>query len=247
MNQKDRERHQLERFKAKFSEFPAGTIVPTEEPDFLVEENGRVAGIELIEFYRETPSNQLPRQASEKLKNQIVEQARSIFEGDGGRALYVYVSFGFHLDLRKSRISELASKLAKIVSDNPVSIDESVELENEWNNLDYFPEEFISVHILRPAFITDALWAVPDADVIPRFSVDKIQQVIDKKNMLITSYRKKSQELWLLIVHGFSLSSTFENEENVLEHKYRSGFDRVFLFDAFSQTPVELRVKGEDT
>lgn len=246
MNQKDRECHQLERFKAKFSEFPAGNIVATEEPDFLVEENGRLVGIELIEFYRKTPSNQMPRQASERLRNQIVEQARSIFEGNGGTALYVYVHFGFDLDLRKNRVAELASKLVKIVSDNLVDTDESVMLENQWDNLNYFPEEFISIDILRPSYITNPLWAVPDADVIPKFSVDVIQQVIDKKNVLIPSYRKKSQELWLLIIHGFTLSSTFENEENVFEHNYSSDFNRIFLFDIFSQTPAELRIKSND-
>ena len=83
--------------------------------------------------------------------------------------------------MRKNRVSELAVKLAKIVSDNLVSVDEEVELENECDDLDYFPEEFISIHILRPSFITDPLWAVPDADVIPKFSVAAIQQVVDKK------------------------------------------------------------------
>lgn len=246
MNKKDRERYQLEMFKAKFSGFPTGTIVPSEEPDFLIEDGERIIGVELTEFYRGTPTNQMPRQASESLKNQIVERARAMFEGNGGPFLIVYVYFGFHLELRKNRVTELASKLAKIVSDNPVNIGETIVLENQWDDLNYFPEEFISIDILRPFEITQPLWAVPDADVIPKFSIDTIQQVIDKKNVLTPAYRKRTQELWLLIIHGFTLSYTFEDEREVLGHNYNSDFDRVFLFDMFSQTPIELQIKSED-
>ncbi len=246
MNKKDRERHQLETFKAKFSEFPTGTIVPGEEPDFLVENRGRLVGIEVTEFYRGTPANEMPRQASESLKNQIVERARSIFEENGGPFLIVYVYFGFHIELRKNRVAELASKLAIIVSDNPVNVGETIVLENQWDDLSYFPQEFISIDILRPFEVTQPLWAVPDADVIPKFSIEAVQQVIDKKNVLTPAYRKRSQELWLLIIHGFTLSSTFEDEREVLGHTYSSDFDRIFLFDMFSRTPIELLIKGKD-
>ena len=136
--------------------------------------------------------------------------------------------------------------MAKIVSDNPVNIGETIVLENQWDDLSYYPEEFISIDILRPFEVTQPLWAVPDADVIPKFSIDAIQQVIDKKNVLTPAYRKKAQELWLLIIHGFALSSTFENEREVLRYSYSSDFDRIFLFDMFSQTPIELLIKGKD-
>lgn len=231
VEQKDRERHQLEVFKASYSNFPTGTIVEAEGPDFLVEQPSATVGIELTEMFRTTAPNEVPRQAIESLMKQIVYRAQSNFEKAGGPALYVYVHFAPRVELRKSQVADLAQCISRIVADHPIALDQHIELHD--GNL---PEQICLINILRPSFITDALWAAPDGGAVPHLSVEAIQSRIDEKNCKIPSYRNKaSGEIWLVIVHGFPMSSWFVRSDAALEHIYKSGFDRVFLFDMFRQ------------
>ena len=240
---KQRERWQLERFRASYSEFPSGVITPSEEPDFLVENNGEVIGIELTEIYRPQASDRLPMQASESLMNQVVNQARTIYEGNGGPALWVSVHFSAYPELRKSIVSGLAVKLARIVSDRNITLGEGADLENEYEDTDYFPEEIHSIRISRYAGLTKGFWKVTTAAFIPKLSSEEIQQTLNKKNVLCPSYRKKCQEVWLVIVHGSALSSTFEMANDARAHKYKSNFDRVFMCDLFSQVSIGLNIE----
>ncbi|HEX8708807.1 MAG TPA: hypothetical protein VF723_11235 [Pyrinomonadaceae bacterium] len=244
IDKKQRERWQLETFRASYSDFPPGNITPSEEPDFLIENDGKVIGIELTGIYRPPTADRLPMQASESLMNQVVERARAIYEESGGPALWVSVLFSSFPQLRKSQVSELAAKLARIVSDKNVKVGGSVRIENDWEDTDYFPEAFYTINIRHSASLTKGFWSVPTAAFIPQLAADDIQQTIDKKDTLCPTYRKKCQEAWLLIVYGSALSSTFEMPNDVREHEYRSNFDRVFMCDVFSQVTVELNIES---
>lgn len=211
----------------------------------MVEEHGRVIGVELTELYKTSPAYQLPMQVSESLANRIVQKAQTIYEERGGSALWVSVFFGFHSRLDKKRISELASKLADVVSNINIAPDDYVRVENDYLNIKFFPEEIASIQISRRSCITKGLWSVPIATFIPECSSGEVQQAVDKKNLCYPSYRKKCQEAWLLIVHEVSLSSTFKFSDEVLNHIYNSLFERTFLFGNFSPTFVELNGEQE--
>src|SRR6266498_450350 len=49
---KQREKELLDEFGALYVDFPIGTIVEAEEPDFLVQTSSQVLGIELLEFHK---------------------------------------------------------------------------------------------------------------------------------------------------------------------------------------------------
>jgi hypothetical protein len=179
---KDRERHHLERFRANFSEFPEGKIIESEEPDFFIERaKGKILGIELTELYRTAPRNQVPRQAIESLMRQIVQRAQSIYESAGGPPFYVYVYFAPRLELKKNDVAQIAQKLASIVADNTVTMDQQITVENRSSNRVYFPEQIISIRISRHSFMTDGLWAAPDGDAVPHMSAEEIRYQCQKQ------------------------------------------------------------------
>jgi len=241
VHQKDRERLQLERFRVNSSEFPLVNIIEGERPDVLIERSpGRAVGIELTELYRSTPAKQVPRQAIESLKKQAVQHAQSIYERARGPALYVYVRFGRRGDWRKSRVLSIAQQLAKIVSDHPLDMDHHIEL-NAWHfERGYFPEQIDTVAILRPSNITDALWASPDGDAIPQLLPSDVQNRIDEKPSVKDYRQRATEEIWLVITYGFSVSSWFQRSDEALNHVYKSTFDRLFLFDTFREVIDEL-------
>ena len=177
---------------------------------------------------------------------QAVKHAQSIYERAAGPPLYVYVRFGRNGDWRKSRVLPIARQLAKIVSDHPLDMDQHIELKAWHFDRDYFPKQIDTVAILRPSIITDALWASPDGGAIPQLLPSDVQNRIDEKNPLVIDYRQRAtEEIWLVITYGFSVSSWFQRSDEALTHVYKSGFDRIFLFDTFREVVDRLETKAE--
>jgi hypothetical protein len=252
MNQKQRERYQLERFKAVFKDFPEGEIIDGAddgtEPDFFVASPKALLGIELTELYRQAEANKPPMQAGERIRKQIVDRALNIFEKSGGPSLDVSVHFGLNEDLRKDRVADLAAKLANVISAHLNHFGEYTHtwLQNPWTNKDVFPFEIDLISVMRIAGKTPSHWSCPESSCIPEFSEIDIQKAIDKKEDRIASYRhREPQAIWLLVIRGLGMSSTFDLAAHATQHNYVFGFDRVFLFDWFSQTYVEMSKRGE--
>jgi len=80
---------------------------------------------------------------------QIVQQAQSIYEASDGPILSIWVQFQFGLQLRKSRVAQLASKIAEIVSVTPVGVNEKMVLRNGYGSVDLLPGEIDSIRISR--------------------------------------------------------------------------------------------------
>jgi len=240
---KEVERYQLETFRDVCTEFPAGEIIDSEEPDFLIKINDGVLGVELTELYHESSRSSRPMQAIEKLTDSIVEEACSIHRTAGGPVLTVRVDFELlSKRLGKAQRTEIACKLAALVLKMRVEMDGSAELENDYEDLKTFPQEISRIRIQRNRFRSRSLWSVPRAAFIPRLDAQLVQQRIDDKNERVTVYREKSGEVWLVMVHSlhFSLASTFEYSSETLNHMYRSCFDRTFLFNLFDRQSHEL-------
>lgn len=246
MKKKERERYQLERFKAVLKDFPEGLIISGKddgtEPDFFVQLPDGLLGIELTEMYRQPEPNKRPMQADESVRRRIVERAQKLFEENGGPVLDVSVHFGMNEEWPETRVAELAPKIAKVVSDNPLQIGEHAWLENHWIDKDYFPFEINSLSVIRLPTRLRSCWVCPEASFVPEFTAVEIQKEIDRKNGRINSYQRKAPSaLWLLIIRGHSgMSSVFDLASHVPEHVYVFDFDRVFLFNWFSQTYLEL-------
>src|SRR5215213_4098613 len=166
---KEVERYQVETFRDVCAEFPAGEIIDSEEPDFLIRINDGVLGVELTEIYHESSHSARPMQAVEKLTDSIVEEACSIHRTAGGPVLNVRVDFELSSKrVGKAQRTEIASKLAALVLKTRVDLDGYAELENDYEDLNTFPEEITRIRIQRNRFRSRALWSVPRAAFIPR-------------------------------------------------------------------------------
>jgi hypothetical protein len=238
---KDRERWQLERFKISCLDFPVGTITPAEEPDFLIGGGSGVVGVELTALYRADSEDQLPRQASEALREEIVKRAQRLYQEGPGPELWVSVHFSPYATLRKSLVAGLAAKLATIVTAANVGINGNVELEDD-SDAPGFPQEFSTVNIRRLQVLTKGFWTSPDAAFVPDCEPKEIQQIIDKKNKRVPSYLRKCQTIWLVVVFdGFALSSTVNLPDEIPKYVYKSGFDRTFIFENAAARSFELK------
>jgi len=64
----------LEYFKRIYCDFPKGNILPSEEPDFLVNSNGRTIGIELVDFLRDASKSgsRQKERVKEKIGTEVI-------------------------------------------------------------------------------------------------------------------------------------------------------------------------------
>ncbi len=237
---KMRERSQFERFRQVCTALPVGRIENSEEPDFLVHSDERILGVEVTELYRPPEAGKQPLQEAESLQTRIVDQAQSIYEANGGPPLYVSVVFGFYERFNKKDVMALASRLAKFISSLSINEGDRLQLENMYEDRNY-PEEITMLFIDRSPGHKQALWHPFGAVMVPGCAPKEIQARVDAKNKLCDVYRKKCQEIWLLIVvDGFSLSTLIDLPDETLNHTYESQFDRIFLFENFRLKPFEL-------
>ena len=69
-----------------------------------------------------------------------------------------------------------------------------------------------------------------------------LQNCIDKKNKKIKAYNKKCSKCYLLIIVPDSYNGNYCSFDNkLIEHKFNSEFEKVFLYCASSNTSYVLK------
>lgn len=171
-----------------------------------------------------------PQQAQESLRFRIAETAQCLYENGGHPNLYASIHFNPQYVLKKSEVQRLSKLIADVLVKNVPSIGQSYGEEYDWINRDYFPEEIMSISAYNFPSARQSRFYSPSAAFVPTIEEKDIRRVLLHKANKLARYRKRCNEVWLLIncVVG-QLSSFFKHEEAVLQLSYQSHFDRVFL------------------
>jgi hypothetical protein len=128
-NKKARERQFLEEFSINYPEFPAGKIVDSESPDFLIEQGTKIVGIEIVDFIRGQNKGESAERRNEILWKKIANEARSKFEAKFSAPLLVHFFWNNRYILRQSETSQLADSALGIIEKHiPENLFESVHV-----------------------------------------------------------------------------------------------------------------------
>jgi hypothetical protein len=103
MPDKARERWYVERLQTALPDFPLGDIHSSETPDFTVDTQRGLLGIEVTVLHLPPPSGKRPHQEQQSLKDHVVALANRRHAEEGGPALYVWVHFREPVSITKSR------------------------------------------------------------------------------------------------------------------------------------------------
>ncbi len=155
LNKKDVELHYFQRFKVLLEPFPSGSILPTEEPDFLVIGTARIIGIELTELHREELPDRNPLQATESMRRRVVTRAQEIYVEFGLPPVLCKI-FMHDSHIQKNEVEPLAKAIVGIAQRNFPSPSSSTEETYEWVNRHYFPEIINSISMYHLDTMTQA-------------------------------------------------------------------------------------------
>lgn len=229
VSKKEEERIYLDRFCAVCSDFPAGDIDDCEEPDFLVFSSNKVIGIELTKLYWNPLLGKKPEQVREYVRDLIVFKAGQLHQEQSLSPCHASIHFT-DFELRKNDADRVARLVVNVVSANLPPDGKMVRIPpNSWTECT-LPNELSSVSLLRLDSLSKSFYTSPQSGLIPPCSSAYIERVLADKNAKVATYRRKCDEVWLVINVGFGvLSGEFDITEDVLSAEYQSAFERVYI------------------
>ena|SRR2546428_1111269 len=190
----------------------------------------------MVDYVRGQSSSGSEARKIEALHNQIVDKAREEFERKHLIPLLVHCIWGVHEPLSRTEIKRLAVDISSFVENHvPQRVYESVAI--KYDDLEASAiEQFIpytSIIRLKPSART--LWSNTEAGFI-ELQTDELQALISFKDTKIDAYLKRCAYVWLIIVaDGRHISSNAELKAEVLQHRFKSRFERVLFYNSVNE------------
>ncbi len=248
-NQEKKDRKEwavINMFRSCYSSFPIGTLEKSESPDFLLRHSDQLIGIELTELKYERGDKLFNLRAHEDFLNSLMEDAQRIVEAQCPYKLVVEVLFSEEIsgvvlmvdeEARQLVRQGLAEEVSKVVMDNIPECTGGKYKVDRTSKYGYHTlhAKIQSVTVLN---VTgrwyDGLWYAAIATRVKPLSISSVSQRLLAKNCKLRNYRSDCNEQWLVIIqNSFLMSSSYNplTAQKALSHRYRSNFDKVFVFE----------------
>lgn len=229
--QKEREKYLLERFLQALN-IPADIHSEGESPDFGIVVEQRKIGVEITELFHSEVPGRASLQAIDTLANRILRRARQEYVRLGGPLLHVTVTFFSGPDLRFIRRDDAAIALANLV----LSLSKTQGIHTKWRN-DYEQESDLDIFAYVQCFLVPAPsmahWNIGDAGWVAPLTINQIKARVDAKNLLLPGYKKRFDEIWLVVtLEGTRPAQFFDLDALPSPIPINHSFEKAFLFRA---------------
>ena len=243
MNQKERERLFLTEIKELRPDLISGDFTDSESPDFILLQDVRKLGIEIVEYVRGQNTGESALRRAEVIRQHIIEGANVEFHKTRDEPLWVLFSWYPRKCPRKTDVAKLASAAVSAITNHiPHELFESVEVENKEFSKTPLKEFVRKIRVTKVRNEKQVLWSSIASGWIS-VEFDEIQGIISSKNLKVKHYKEKCQNVWLVIVaDGRHVSSNVGLENITSRNQYSSEFDKVIFYDRFTQNIIELAV-----
>ncbi len=251
----------IQMFRSSCPTFPIGELRKSESPDFLLQTDQRLYGIELTELKYERQDKEFNLRAHEDFLSVLMRDAQVIFERKHNFKLIVDVHFSNELnetvslmddDLRSIIRQDFAETIVKIVEENlpeATGIQYKVDRSSKYgfHNL---PQKIECINIKN---VTgrwyDGLWYAAISTKVKPLSVASVSQRLVAKECKLKKYNPTCDEQWLIIIqNSFLMSSSYNplTASEALAHTYKSTFDKVFVFERSAGSVSLLKTEKYD-
>lgn len=240
---KQHEKEILTEFGVHYADFPLGTVIACEEPDFLIQTRDKIIGIEVLEFHKKEEgerSSQLRER--ESFHERLSEQARSLFESKYQIPLQViFHGHGHHQSARPHELELLANCIVDLI-EHHIPQAPLQEIKFDRNELSGTPVANIihgfSTIRLKPG--STGVWAFSETSW-PETTVNELQQEILIKDVKVDKYLEQCASVWLIIVVGGRYIATMADfPRDLSEHPFRFRFERVLVYNRVTQNVLTL-------
>jgi hypothetical protein len=230
-------------FRESCPGFPKGKVVPWESPDFIVKLKSRNnLGVELT---RLNPINaREPDEAELRLiqsREQIIESARSLFEGSSPLRLFVKFLFSENNFIAGERKLSVAVKTANAIRQVTAN-----KLPTSFFCKTIGPEALPSgletILVIHHPEMQNGLWERSNNLGVSENVVADIRESIHKKDEKLKLYQKHRLNYYWLIITTDRLRGvkSYNLPDKILNQSFESRFQHVFLFDLIKSDVFQL-------
>jgi hypothetical protein len=216
-----------------------------EEPDFVLPrpEKGEL-GIEFSTLYhRKRRSSGLPLRQEQGIQDSICRklEAKWMMEGiPHADASIDFLGDQFPLKREEWRVVDA---LLSIIRDADCPFEETVDIGREqiWEH-PVLGKFIRSINVSRWNSIPRTYVHAHLSAFLPSLDHDFLSREIAKKNIKCPTYRKKCEEVWLVLVwNEIEMSTHFDPKDLDLLQPFGADFDRLWLLDTFKGEVIELQ------
>jgi hypothetical protein len=230
-------------FRESLPDFPVGAVIPSESPDFTIRmKNQHILGIELT---RLNPENAIPL-SEEHLKDidekeHLIELVRNIFENSSPYKLFVKFLFSDGESIKSERQMMVAVQIANLIRQEVQNrkTENFFKISLNSSKLSVGIAEILIVH--HPDLQT-SVWERSNNLGISNDVVDDIRKAIHKKDEKLRIYQKQRLNYYWLLIFTDRLRGVrnFNLAEKVMNHRFQSRFQHVYLFDLIRSDVFQL-------
>jgi len=211
-------------------------------PDFLVYSTNKIIGIELTRIFQDSTPRRINFQTSDSISNDILFRIRDLMIQKELIHFQINLSFFINEKMTKKKREIFAKKIFTIINKNIHRNDPHITIENDFEDLDNFPETVDSITIIRVTKLKQPFVTTSRYGLVQKDMIKLLTEAVNKKEKKISSYKKKSDEQWLLIhTDALGSGSFFSPSKESIEHKYISSFRKAFFLNSFDQEVFELK------
>jgi hypothetical protein len=238
-NRKNREKLLLNYFRRMYHDFPAGKLLASESPDFIVRQSKKSAvGIELTTLYPGHWNKQILSE-SETPEQRMISHIRQLTEAYVNEPLFVRIEFSKY-PLADSHLLAAAARTAvairKQLSGVPAADFHTI------TGQDRLPAQISRVLVVRNRQSDYSAWEKAELNWdITDFQAN-LQALIAKKDEKLQLYMSHNlHEYWLLIVIDKLQGRRKFNTGNMIGSlNITSAFQQVFLFEIMKKNVFRL-------
>jgi len=224
----------IQYFRESYVDFPKGILKPSESPDFIVQmKNRHDLGIELT---RLNPANAEPLDDKGsyeiEARERLIERTRELFEQTSQLKLFVKFLFSENQKINSEqeimRTVQLVNEIRKTVKNrNGNAFFKETIPESK------LPKGLESVLIVNHPLMELSIWERANNLGVSNNVVDDIRKSIHKKDQKLQIYQKQRLNYYWLLVFTDRLRGVknFNLANKIINHKFESQFQQVFLFD----------------
>ncbi len=231
-------------FRVCYEDFPIGKLSPSESPDFVLKmKNRHEIGIELTRLNpasRNIPDrNQL---LQIKVREQIIGLSKNLFEKESPLKLFVKFLFSDSKEISEERQMSVAIQAVNLIR-KAVTGKSSDSFFREIIPGDLLPEGLDGILIVNHPVMEISAWERANNLGVSNDVVDDIRRAIHKKDeKLLRLYKRQQLNYYWLLITTDRLRGvkSFNLPEKIMNHKFHSEFQHVFLFDLIKANVFQL-------
>ncbi|WP_346856597.1 hypothetical protein [uncultured Draconibacterium sp.] len=233
----------MDYFRSCYPEFPTGSAVPSESPDFIVKmKNKHLLGIELTRLNPASATIPDEEQREEiGFRNGLILAAKELFEHHSKVKLFVKFMFSEHKKISPEReiavIAQVSALMRnKLTGKKENSFYKIVIPKNE------LPDGLNGILMVHHPKLETAIWERANNLGISNDVVDDIRQSIYKKDEKLSLYQKQHLNYYWLLITTDRLRGVkrFNLSNKILHENFQSRFQHVFLLDLMKSKVLQL-------